>query len=163
MRKWSIICSCGLNDECVNLFSSTLHSSGISLGCTCVLYYFWISLFLKVHRFLNHSVQYCISTGYFCKIGFQLYGPQRKQHSRKSCTDITGSGPLNITILHWHWQLLHDPQICKTSSKWCLYEEVSENSQKALVKFFLFVLRLFWSIWSIPHVSISTHVKHLDR
>lgn len=167
MRKKSIICSRGLRDERVNLFSTILLSSGNSLGCTCMLYYSWISLLLKVHLFPNQSLQNCISTGNFWKIGFHLYGPQRKQCSRNLAwmlQDLVLLISWIYLILHWHWQLLHDPQSCRTPSKWTPYKEVSENSHNASAKLFLFVLHLFCSIWSIPHVSISTHAKqHLAR
>lgn len=150
MKEKSIICSHGLHDECVNSFSMTLLSSGNSLGCTSMLYYSWISLLLKVHFFPNQSLQNCISTGNFWKIGFHLYGVQRKQCSRNLAwmlQDLVLLISQVYLILHWHWQLLGDPQSCRTPSKWTPYREVSENSQNASAKLFLFVLHLFWSIW----------------
>lgn len=96
MRKKSIICLCKWHNECVNMFSTTIFSSGNNLGSTCMLYYSWISSLFEVHLFLNQSLWNCISIGHFWKTGFQLYGPQRKPYSRKPWTDVTRSDPLNI-------------------------------------------------------------------
>lgn len=95
MRKKSIVCSCGLQDESVNLFLITTLYFADSLGCSCIFYYTWISFLFNAPLIPNQSLQSCLS-GHFWKAGFWLYDPPKKQHSRKSSVYIRKSGPLNI-------------------------------------------------------------------
>lgn len=133
MRKKSIICSCGLHEEWVNLFSVTLLASGNSLGSTCMLYCSWISLLLTGHLFPDQSLWNCISLRYFWKIDFYLFSPWSKQYIRKPWMVVTRFGPLNImdmlyytdTALHW---FLFESQSCRIPSERSPNKEVSGNS-----------------------------------
>lgn len=106
MRKKSIICSCGLQDESVNMFLITILSFANSLGWSCIFYYTWISFSFKAPLIPNQSLQNCLS-GHFWKTGFLLYDPQKRQHSKKSSVyvrNLVRSVSWVYFISQWHWQ-----------------------------------------------------------